>query len=196
MPIGVPITTASAVSTRLPMIGLSKPPSAPGGGVISVKTLSDRPLKPSYSSTPRISTSQPRPKSVAPSDRPIAMPLRLRRALYRVLCTRLSLCACSFPTPGAHPGSGSRTCFWGSCASADPPLEPQQHVARASEHDEGDDEQDEAERDQRGCVEIAHRLGEFVRDGRRDRGAGRENRSRYPVRIADHEGDRHGLAER
>ncbi len=65
---------------RLPMIGLSRPPSAPGGGVISVKTVSDRPLKPSHSSTPRISTSQPSPKAVAASDSVMAMTLRRRRA--------------------------------------------------------------------------------------------------------------------
>ena len=47
MPIGVPISTARTVMIRLPMIGLSRPPAAPGGGVISVKTASERPLKPS-----------------------------------------------------------------------------------------------------------------------------------------------------
>ena len=61
MPIGVPISTASIVRIRLPTIGLSRPPAAPGGGVISVKTASDSPLKPSHSSAPRISTSQPSP---------------------------------------------------------------------------------------------------------------------------------------
>ena len=59
------MATAIAVITRLPMIGLSKPPAAPGGGVISVNTASDRPLKPFHSSTAKISTSQDRPKPVA-----------------------------------------------------------------------------------------------------------------------------------
>ena len=64
---------------RLPMIGLSRPPAAPGGGVISVKTLSDRPLKPSQSRMPRISASQPRPTRVAAMDSVRAMALRRRR---------------------------------------------------------------------------------------------------------------------
>ncbi len=80
MPIGVPISTANPVSTRLPMIALSSPPVEPGGGVISVKTASERPLKPSYSSTPRISTSQPRPKAVAASDSTMVMEFLRRRA--------------------------------------------------------------------------------------------------------------------
>ena len=80
MPIGVPISTASTVRIRLPTIGLSSPPAAPGGGVISVNTLSESPLSPSHSNSPRISTSQPRPNAVAANDRTIAMPLRRRRA--------------------------------------------------------------------------------------------------------------------
>ncbi len=46
MPIGVPIAIASTVIIKLPMMGLTKPPSAPGGGVICVNTASDRPLSP------------------------------------------------------------------------------------------------------------------------------------------------------
>ena len=65
MPSGVPIATAMTVMTMLPMIGLSRPPAEPGGGVISVNTASDRPLKPFQNSTARISTSQERPKAVA-----------------------------------------------------------------------------------------------------------------------------------
>ena len=85
MPIGVPISTASAVSIRLPMMALSRPPAEPGGGVISVNTASESPLKPSYSSTPRISTSQPRPNAVAASDSTMVMEfLRRRRGVERV----------------------------------------------------------------------------------------------------------------
>ena len=65
--------------TRLPMIGLSNPPAEPGGGVICVNTASERPLKPFHSSTARISTSQLRPKAVAPNESPIVMTLRRRR---------------------------------------------------------------------------------------------------------------------
>ena len=39
---------------RLPTMALSRPPAEPGGGVISVKTRSERPLKPSQSRAPRI----------------------------------------------------------------------------------------------------------------------------------------------
>ena len=46
MPSGVPISTASMVRIRLPMIGLSRPPAPPGGGVISVNTASDSPPTP------------------------------------------------------------------------------------------------------------------------------------------------------
>ena len=75
MPIGVPMTTPRTVSTRLPAIGLSRPPAEPGGGVICVNTASDSPLKPFHSSTARISTSQLRPKAVAPSDSTMLMTL-------------------------------------------------------------------------------------------------------------------------
>jgi hypothetical protein len=50
---------------RLPTIALSKPPTAPGGGVISVKTRNERPPKPSQNTTPRISASQDSPTKVA-----------------------------------------------------------------------------------------------------------------------------------
>ena len=79
MPSGVPIATAIDVITRLPTIGLSSPPAEPGGGVISVNTASDRPLKPFHNSTARISTSQERPKAVAAKDSPMVMTLRRRR---------------------------------------------------------------------------------------------------------------------
>ena len=52
MPIGVPMRTAITVSMMLPMIGLSRPPAAPGGGVISVNTAGDRPLRPSNRQRP------------------------------------------------------------------------------------------------------------------------------------------------
>src|SRR4029079_3906921 len=102
------------------MMALSRPPADPGGGVISVKTASERPLKPSYSSTPRISTSQPRPKAVAASDSTMVMVFLRRRTAERF-----------------------------AIGSPDPLVDARQHVARAGEHDEGDDEQDEAELDQR-----------------------------------------------
>src|SRR5215472_10033099 len=81
-------------------------------------------------------------------------------------------------------------------ASSDPALDAQQHVACYRQHDEGDDEEDQAQRDQRGGIEVTDRFGEFVGDGGRNGGARRQQRGRHLVRVADHEGHRHGLAER
>ncbi len=72
MPSGVPISTAMAVMTRLPAIGLSRPPLAPGGGVIWVKTARLSPLKPFHSRSARMNTSHNRPKTVAPMASPTA----------------------------------------------------------------------------------------------------------------------------
>src|SRR5262245_36565020 len=138
------MSTARTVRIRLPTMGLSSPPSAPGGGVISVKTASESPLNPSHKSTARITISQPSPSSVAASDRLSMMPLRRRRAASRLLFM----------------------------ASSDPAFDAQQHVARDREHDEGNDEKDQAQRDQRGGIKVTDRFGEFVGDGGRNGGAG------------------------
>src|SRR3546814_10148046 len=79
MPIGVPIKTPITVISRLPTMALRRPPAAPGGGVISVKTSSDRPPKPSYSRVPRISTSTKIPTAAAKIDRATTARLRRRR---------------------------------------------------------------------------------------------------------------------
>src|SRR5215471_7705479 len=81
-------------------------------------------------------------------------------------------------------------------ASSDPALDTQQHVACYRKHDEGDDEEDQPQRDQRRGIEVTDRFGEFVGDGGRNGGARRQQRGRHLVRVADHEGHRHGLAER
>src|ERR1044072_3084659 len=141
MPIGVPMATASAVSTRLPMIGLSRPPACPGGGVISVNTASDSPPKPFPNRTPRIPTGQRRPSRLAASARTCAVELLRRRAAYKL---EFMLCAMML---------------------TDPPFDAGEQEAGDREHDEGDDEQDEPERDQRRRVEIADCLGELVGDG-------------------------------
>src|SRR6516225_11065308 len=167
MPIGVPMTTARTVRMRLPAIGLSSPPAEPGGGVISVNTANESPLNPCQSRAPRISTSHPSPNSVAASERAMAIWLRRRRAEYRRFM-----------------------------ALSDPALDLQQHEAGGSQHNEGDDKQNEAERNQRGGVEVADRLGELVGDGRGDRRPRRQERSRYPVGVADDERHGHGLAQR
>ena len=51
------------------MIGFNRPPSPPGGGVISVNTAGDSPPTPLTTNTIRISTSQVRPKPAAPIDK-------------------------------------------------------------------------------------------------------------------------------
>src|SRR5690349_6309021 len=131
MPTGVPMTTASTVMIRLPTMAFKRPPSAPGGGVISENTLSDSPLNPCHSRTPRISTSQPSPIAVAASDRILRIPSLRRRA----------------------PKSLSIGAFLGS---PDPPFDAQQQVAHDRQHREDDAEEDQAERDQRGGVEVSH----------------------------------------
>ena len=61
------------------MIGFSRPPALPGGGVISVNTASDSPPTPLTTSTSRMSTSQVRPKPAAPIDSAVAKRFRHRR---------------------------------------------------------------------------------------------------------------------
>src|SRR5262249_20141959 len=147
---------------------LRRPPAAPGGGVISVNTASDRPEKPSHNRAPRMSTSQPRPMAVAPSARTVAMAFRRRRPLYRD-------CTCS------------------AMVSPDPALDAQQQVAGDRKKDESDEKQDAPERDGRGGINVAARLGEFVGDRGRNRRARREYSRRDPMRIADDESHRHSL---
>src|SRR5262249_37891414 len=60
--------------------------------------------------------------------------------------------------------------------STDSALDAQQHIARSCQHDEGNDEENKAERDQGGRIEIAQRVGEFVGDGGRNGGRRSEQR--------------------
>src|SRR5689334_16577402 len=108
---------------RLPTIGLSKPPLLPGGGVICVKTLTERPATPFHTSVPRMSTSHKRPKAAAPMERPSQRRFLLRRREYIFIAS-----------PRLH-------------------FHARKHVAGECEHDEGDHKQDEAERDQRRGVD-------------------------------------------
>ena len=61
-----------------------------------------------------------------------------------------------------------RSAGWRSSSGPHAPFDAQQQVARDRQHDERDDEQDEAERDQRRGIEIAHRFGELIGDGGRN----------------------------
>ena len=79
MPEGAPTKTPMTVMIRLPTIALSSPPALPGGGVICVKTDSDRPPTPFQKSTTRMKTSQHNPKTAEAKLRPIQIKLRRRR---------------------------------------------------------------------------------------------------------------------
>ena len=138
--------------TRLPMIGLSRPPAAPGGGVISVKTR-------------KREAAEALVEQRAEDQRQPAEAERGRGERQR-----------HGDDVAAAAAGVERVAS--VIASPDPPLDAHQHVAGGGEHDEGDDEQDEAERDQRRGVDVADRFGEFVGDGRGDRRAGRQDRSR------------------
>ena len=80
MPRGAPISTPMTVITTLPKMALSRPPSLPGGGVISVNTAPDRPPMPFHSRLARISRSAPRPSAAAPTHSDSHTALRRRRA--------------------------------------------------------------------------------------------------------------------
>ena len=149
--------TASTVMIRLPTMALSRPPSAPGGGVISVKT--DERQAADALATAGCPGSGP--------ARPGRRPWRRQRqghgdgvAAAAAGVERLSVAAMA-----------SVMALIPSCC-----CEAQQHERAMRQHDEGDDEQDEAQRDQRGGVEVADRLGEFVGDRGRDGGARRQQR--------------------
>src|SRR3974390_2485927 len=123
MPIGVPIRTASVVMIRLPTIGLSRPPSDPGGGVVSVNTFKHKPPRPREQRRPEeagepAETDRGRPERQDEDDAvgDAATPIEARRAA--VLDTH----------HGAH-GAHWR--------SPDPALDPQQQVAGRRENDEG-----------------------------------------------------------
>ena len=123
MPIGVPIATPIAVMMRLPTMALSRPPELPGGGVISVNTPSESPEKPWYTSVPRMIARIPTPSTVAAKQR-ISTP---GVAALATAVARFVKCHRSFPRFA---------------------LEPHQHQPGGGQHDERDEEEDEAQRDQ------------------------------------------------
>src|SRR5204863_4697224 len=140
MPVGVPTSVAMRVIARLPAIALRRPPLLPGGGVIWVNRDGVIAPMPLISSVPSTSTSHSNPKAVAATDSPMISQLLSRRRAYSSIA------------------SASRL-----------PLEPDQQQFGQCQHDEGDDEQKKAQRDQRRQVKIADRLGEFVGERRRNR---------------------------
>src|SRR5271165_1788823 len=167
MPVGVPIKVATRVITTLPKIAFNSPPALPGGGVIWLNSAGVIAATPFHSRVHRTRTSHKRPKPVAATDSVMTRPLAKRRRAYRFMC------------------SASRLF-----------LQLQQHDLGDCKHDEGYNEQYQTQRDKRGQVQIAHRLGEFVGQRRRDRGSRLQDRSADAMCVADDKSDRHRLAKR
>src|SRR5271166_1812028 len=133
IPVGVPIKVATKVITTLPKIAFSSPPALPGGGVIWLNSAGVIAANPFHSRVHRTRTSHNRPKAVATTDRLMTVPLAMRRRAYRFIY------------------SASRLF-----------LQLQQQQLGDGQHDKGDGEKDQTQRDQRGQVQIADRFGKFV----------------------------------
>src|SRR5438874_7856617 len=166
MPVGVPTSVAMRVIAKLPAMALRRPPLLPGGGVICVNRDGVIALTPLISSVPSTSTSHSNPNAVAATDSPMTSQLVRRRRSYSSITSAPRL-----------------------------PLKPDQQQFGQCQNDEGDDEQDQPEGNQRRQVKIPDRLGELIGERRRDRRAGLQQGGMDVVRVADHEGDRHRLAE-
>ena len=77
--------------TRLPRMGLSKPPARPGGGVISVKTPGLRPTTPFEISVHSTSANIRSPNAAAATDKDVTTMLVSRLRRYNgVLIRRVS----------------------------------------------------------------------------------------------------------
>src|SRR5690554_1428335 len=79
---GVPISVATAAIITLPTIALSKPPSAPGGGVLCVSSVNDRAEPPLTKSVSMIQLSQNKPKMTVAADRVSISVLKRCRRRY------------------------------------------------------------------------------------------------------------------
>src|SRR3954469_6569902 len=183
MPIGVPMTVASATWIRLPTMAFSRPPPEPGGRVTSVKTERFNAPKPLTKSVARIEARKTRPMPVAASDRPrTSLSMRLRRRPSRAATAR-SLTGVSAEVAVMLIGSG---------------LQPgAQQPARAGQHHEGQHEEDEAQRQQRRELQRPGlAFPEFQCHDRGDGIARSEQCGGDAVGVADDEGDRHRLPQR
>src|SRR5450759_2498542 len=171
---GVPIRVPTSVIIRLPAMALSRPPELPGGGVICTNTTGVSAGSPWSNSVNNIQHSQNRPNSMASTETDSPAALMMRRRVYKLSMAfaQSLLCSVAFALPQLV-----------------------KHVARDGQDDEGDEEQDQAEFDQRGCVEFADRLVEFIGQCRGNAIAGHQQRLAQFMGIADHEGDRHGFAQ-
>jgi hypothetical protein len=79
-PSGAPTATPITVRIRLPAIAFRSPPELPGGGVICVKTASERPEKPCQNSTTIIMNRPISPMAAATTLRLIQILFLQRRA--------------------------------------------------------------------------------------------------------------------
>src|SRR6266403_516291 len=134
IPVGVPIKVAIRVIITLPKIAFNSPPALPGGGVIWLNSAGVIAATPFNNKVHSTRTSHKRPKAVAATDRVMTSPLAMRRRAYRAMCL------------------ASRLFF-----------QPQQHRLGNRQYDKGDNEKYQTQRDQRGQVQIADGLSEFVR---------------------------------
>src|ERR1700730_1177321 len=156
IPVGAPIRVATRVITTLPKIAFNSPPALPGGGVIWLNRAGVIAATPFDSRVHRTRTSHKRPNPVAATDSVMTRPLAMRRRAYRPICS----------APGLF-------------------LQLQQHDLGDRQHDKGDDEKYQTERDKRGQVQIAHRLGKFVCQRRRDRRSRLQDRGADAMGVAD-----------
>src|SRR5665647_1582466 len=141
-----------------PAIALDRPPVEPGAGWDMVKMLRSIPPIPWITSDHRMNSKAASAMIVASPQSVTKMLLTILRCSVRPIIRRVLIASAGEQRPGRR------------------------------KHREGDDEQDQAERDQSGGVHVAGRLGELVGDGRGDGRSAVEQRMREAVRIADDEG--------
>ena len=179
-PIGVPMAVPSAVWIRLPTIALSRPPPEPGGLVTVVNTVRSRPATPRQSRVARIEARKASAMTVAAMQSVRTTRSVRRRRRDSSPATRMSRAGPSEVAAApiiAVLGRSSRR----EIASTMKEITNRMKPSASSE---------ESFR----LPGLAFR--EFQRDDRGDRVARAEQRRRDPVGVADHEGHRHGLAER
>ena len=159
---------------RLPTMALAGRPSLPGGGVISVNTPRSMPAMPLPTSVHRIETRKTRPNSGAASARAddhgdVAAASGRRRVASGL--------AWGLMSPALRSSA-------------------QQHVAGERQHDEGDDEQHEAQQRAGASDEAPVASPKSLAITAAMVVPGSSKRGRHADGVADDEGHRHGLAER
>ena len=159
--------TMSSVPT---MACTTPPPVSPAGAGVWVKKSSERLPAPLSTRLSRMKNSGSSATTTAPIISPTIKLLRPARRTRRFTGALLPA-----PEPAGHP----------------PDEQP-----RAGVHQHRDHEEQEGDVGQGGEVHVADRLGELVGDRRRHGVAGREQRGRDLVPVADQHGDRHRLAQR